>query len=93
MPTPFVQTETSGKPGDGLFATMPGQWTPVLPLIEIGDGPVSFRVAGETLVAFRDAGGRPAALFDRCPHRGASLSLGTRLSDGSLQCRLSRLAI
>ena len=36
------------------------------------------------LVPRRNAG-RPALLADRCPHRGAQLSLG-RVRDGALQC-------
>jgi phenylpropionate dioxygenase-like ring-hydroxylating dioxygenase large terminal subunit len=70
-----------------MFPLLPEQWTPVLPLAELPDGPLALRVAGEAVVAFPDAGGRWHALLDRCPHRGAALSLGTRMSDGSLQCR------
>ena len=42
-------------------------------------------VAGERLVLFRDAEGKPAALLDRCPHRGVALSLG-RLEGGIVEC-------
>ena len=42
-------------------------------------------IAGERVVLFRDAGGRPAALIDRCPHRGVALSLG-KLCDGIVEC-------
>jgi len=44
-------------------------------------------IAGEKLAVFRDPGGGWHALLDRCPHRGAALSLGTVMDDGSLQCR------
>ena len=70
-----------------MFVVMPQQWTPVLPLIDIGPAPQQVKVAGETLVVFRDAQDAPVVFLDRCPHRGASLSLGKRLEDGSLQCR------
>src|SRR6478736_5347087 len=42
-------------------------------------------VAGERVVLFRDAEGKPAALIDRCPHRGVALSLG-KLRDGIVEC-------
>ena len=70
-----------------MFYVMPQQWTPVLPLIDIGPAPQQLKVAGETLVVFRDAHDAPVLFLDRCPHRGAALSLGNRLEDGSLQCR------
>lgn len=43
------------------------------------------QVAGERIVLFRDAGGRLAALVDRCPHRGVALSLG-KLAEGVVEC-------
>jgi phenylpropionate dioxygenase-like ring-hydroxylating dioxygenase large terminal subunit len=43
------------------------------------------RVAGERVVLFRAPDGRAAALIDRCPHRGAALSLGT-LRGGEIEC-------
>ena len=42
-------------------------------------------VLGESLVLFRDASGRPAALEDRCLHRAAPLSRGA-IEDGRLRC-------
>ena len=47
--------------------------------------PLPLVVAGERVVLFRDAAGAPAALLDRCPHRGAALSLGC-LEKGEIQC-------
>lgn len=42
---------------------------------------------GKSLVLFRDAGGTPHALEDRCPHRMAPLSKGTLCDEGtSIQC-------
>lgn len=57
-----------------------------MPLVELTRNPQPLVVAGERLVVFRDSGGWHA-LLDHCPHRGAALSLGTVLDDGSLQCR------
>jgi phenylpropionate dioxygenase-like ring-hydroxylating dioxygenase large terminal subunit len=42
-------------------------------------------VAGTALALFRDARGAPAAVLDRCSHRGVALSLGT-VAQGGLQC-------
>ncbi len=50
-----------------------------------GDRLRSYTVAGERIVVFRDADGRVAALLDRCPHRGAALSLG-RVCAGVVEC-------
>lgn len=47
--------------------------------------PVAIRLFDQPIVIFRDAQGRPAALQDRCAHRGAPLSKG-RLCDGTLEC-------
>lgn len=59
-------------------------WTPVLASSKLGSAPVAVGVAGEKLVFFRGRNG-PAALLDRCPHRGVALSLG-RVRDGCLEC-------
>lgn len=66
------------------FEMLPNQWTPILFSHELGDRPLQVKVAGEKLVIFR-ADGAVVALLDRCPHRGASLSLGT-VEDGCLRC-------
>ena len=42
-------------------------------------------IAGERVVIFRDGTGKPAALIDRCPHRGVALSLG-KVRDGIVEC-------
>ncbi len=49
-------------------------------------GPRAVTVQGVPLVLFRGAGGRAAALEDRCPHRNAPLSAGA-VRDGALECR------
>jgi phenylpropionate dioxygenase-like ring-hydroxylating dioxygenase large terminal subunit len=41
---------------------------------------------GEKLVFWRHPTGRVSCLRDRCAHRGATLSKGTVLDDGKLQC-------
>jgi nitrite reductase/ring-hydroxylating ferredoxin subunit len=52
---------------------------------EVGDQPLARRLAERPVVMFRTAGGSIAALRDRCPHRFAPLSRGTRQGD-SLRC-------
>lgn len=55
--------------------------------MELTGNPQRVEIAGEKLVVFQEPGGQWRALLDRCPHRGAALSLGTVTDDGSLQCR------
>jgi phenylpropionate dioxygenase-like ring-hydroxylating dioxygenase large terminal subunit len=52
-------------------------WYPVMPDGALPAGrPVPFRLLGRDIVLWRGRGGAPAALADRCPHRGARLSAG-----------------
>lgn len=68
----------------GMFKGFARVWTPVLGSSQLGDRPVPVTLAGEKLVLFRGAEG-PAALLDRCPHRGVALSLG-KVWDGCVEC-------
>lgn len=69
-----------------MFEGFANVWTPVLASRELGaDRPVAARVAGVPLVLFRGSDGAPAALLDRCPHRGVALSLGSSRA-GRLTC-------
>src|SRR5262249_54771628 len=52
---------------------------------ELRSRPVSRTVLGERLVLFRQAGGHPAALLDRCAHRNMALSHG-RVREGCVEC-------
>jgi phenylpropionate dioxygenase-like ring-hydroxylating dioxygenase large terminal subunit len=61
-------------------------WTPVALSGELGPStPLGVQVAGTPIVLFRQQDGRPAALVDRCPHRGVALSLG-KVKDGCVAC-------
>lgn len=60
-------------------------WHPVADAAAVDAAPVATRLLGEDLVLWRDAGGTLRAWPDRCPHRGAKLSLG-RVESGRLEC-------
>ena len=61
-------------------------WTPVIETKRVRRNAVRVVVAGEPIVLFRDRHGAISALIDRCPHRGAALSLGRLSEDGCLEC-------
>jgi len=60
-------------------------WHPVAACESLGDKPLAARLLGEDLVLWRDEAGAVHAWPDRCPHRGARLSLG-RVAAGRLEC-------
>jgi len=59
-------------------------WHPVARSAEIGEQPLRLELLGEPYVAFR-SGDKPVVFLDRCPHRLAPLSLGSR-EDDVLRC-------
>lgn len=68
------------------FSDFANLWVPLCPSGAVAaDRPVSFTVAGERVVLFRDRDGGVRALLDRCPHRGVALSLGT-VDEGVITC-------
>ena len=81
--------ESTGPSADEIDAYLRlglrNRWHPVLPSRMLGEKPVGIRRMGEALVLWRDAGGAIHVQQDRCPHRGAPLSLG-RVSGGSIAC-------
>jgi len=77
---------SSGSGEELLFLDFADVWTPVTYSGQLrAERPMKVTVAGTALVLFRDERGAPAALIDRCPHRGVALSLG-RIQRGCLQC-------
>ena len=56
-------------------------WYPVIPAWKLQDAPLGITRLGENIVVWRDEQGGIRALEDRCPHRGARLSLGWNLGD------------
>jgi phenylpropionate dioxygenase-like ring-hydroxylating dioxygenase large terminal subunit len=64
-------------------------WHPVALAATVGEAPQAVQLLDQPLVLWRDAAGVVQAWADRCPHRGAQLSLGCvrRGGDGSqLEC-------
>ena len=61
-------------------------WQPVALADEIDSLPLLVRVLGETLVLFRDRGGRVGLLHRHCAHRGASLEYGIVAERGIVCC-------
>lgn len=74
-----------GKAPMGIM--MRRYWLPACMSEELtADGaPRRVRLLGETMVAFRDSGGRVGVLDEHCPHRRASLVYG-RNEDCGLRC-------
>lgn len=60
-------------------------WHPVAAAQDLREQPLGVRVLGRELVLWRDRAERVHAFDDRCPHRGAKLSLG-RVHGQELQC-------
>ncbi|MDB5533277.1 MAG: 3-phenylpropionate dioxygenase [Hyphomicrobiales bacterium] len=56
-------------------------WYPVLAAWQLGSRPRGIQRLGERIVVWRDRQGAVHALEDRCPHRGARLSLGCAKDD------------
>ncbi|MFO0548790.1 MAG: aromatic ring-hydroxylating dioxygenase subunit alpha [Polyangiaceae bacterium] len=81
----MLQIMNPAHPSRGPFTGFANVWTPVAFSSEVTTRPLSVRVAGTPVVLFRGANGEPAALFDRCPHRGVALSLG-KVREGCLEC-------
>jgi phenylpropionate dioxygenase-like ring-hydroxylating dioxygenase large terminal subunit len=52
---------------------------------DLRDGPQRAVLLGEPLAVFLGQDGTPAVIADRCPHRGASLSMGAVIGE-ALQC-------
>ncbi|MCP8687683.1 aromatic ring-hydroxylating dioxygenase subunit alpha [Marinobacterium sedimentorum] len=57
------------------------RWYPVVASWEVATSPVGITRLGDNIVLWRDRDGQVHALEDRCPHRGARLSLGWNLGD------------
>lgn len=88
-PTPNRSTRPLASPKLSLvdlsFANAPAGFFALCRSQQLGKAPLSCSFAGYPIVLFRDPGGRPQALLDRCPHRGVALSAGSVI-EGTLSC-------
>lgn len=68
---------------DGLLQLgLRDRWYPLCPSAQVRRGALTrIERAGEELLLWRDAAGRVHVQEDRCPHRGARLSLGVHMGD------------
>ena len=64
---------------------IPNQWYPICLGRELRSRPLALRRMGRDLVAWRTADGCAVVMDDRCPHRGAALSLG-KVRGEELEC-------
>ena len=60
-------------------------WHPVGKAVDLAGSPKAVLLLEEDVVIWQTPDGRFQAWADRCPHRGAKLSLG-RVQDGQLEC-------
>jgi phenylpropionate dioxygenase-like ring-hydroxylating dioxygenase large terminal subunit len=60
-------------------------WHPVAQSVDVVDKPLAVQLLEQDLVLWRASEGQAQAWEDRCPHRGAKLSLG-RLHNNRLEC-------
>ena len=74
--------DNAGDSARSILATgLRDLWYPVAPSWKVRNAPIGITRLGERIVLWRDGGGMAHALEDRCPHRGARLSLGWNLGD------------
>ena len=78
-------TSANEAPAADQFAEYPASWYLFGPSTELDKGPVSKRLLGRQLVAFRTAGGKLALMQANCAHLGADLGCG-RVVGESVQC-------
>jgi len=75
----------------GGMDTTSGHWYPIASSREVGKRPVSLTRFGKKLVVWRTGTGHVSVMQDRCPHRGAALSLG-HIKNNALVCPFHGLA-
>jgi len=80
-PFPASAAGSDPQPRDAALA----HWHPVLDSAALRETPQAVQLLGQALVLWRGAQGQAHAWADRCPHRGARLSLG-RVCEGQLEC-------
>lgn len=64
---------------------IPNRWYAVAESRHVRTKPLAIKRLGQSLVLWRDRDDKIVCMEDRCPHRGAALSLG-RVLDGEIAC-------
>lgn len=64
---------------------IPNQWYPILESRRVTTRPVGVRRCGSDVVLWRRSDGELVCQLDRCPHKGAKLSLG-KVVGNSIEC-------
>jgi phenylpropionate dioxygenase-like ring-hydroxylating dioxygenase large terminal subunit len=72
-------TATHTEIRDYLDKGLRNYWYPVIASWQVSNAPLGITRLGDQIVLWRDEAGKVHALQDRCPHRGARLSLGWNL--------------
>lgn len=85
MSVPAASSPSTASVGDHL-AVLRRAWHPVAVAEEIGTGPSAVTLLGEEWALWRETDGTLRAFLDRCPHRLAPISTGTRGADGTIRC-------
>jgi len=83
----MAQADLDQRAESLLDRGLPGRWYVVAKSGEVPNGAVrAVKALGRDLVVWRGADGKARCIEDRCPHRGARISLG-QVSDSDLACR------
>jgi nitrite reductase/ring-hydroxylating ferredoxin subunit len=78
---------TTFGPGPRYPFGLPDGWFAVAESADLAVGDVvALRAFGRDLVLYRTAGGAPRVLDAHCPHLGAHLAVGGRVTDECIQC-------
>src|SRR5258708_26549771 len=78
-------SDPSQAPAANAFPAFPASWYLFCESRRLRNGPLSQRVLGRQLVAFRTASGRVAVMDAHCAHLGADLGCGTVVGE-TIQC-------
>lgn len=79
------ERSTTAPSSEEVSLAMRRCWQPVARAQDLAEGPQRAVLLGEPLAVFLTEGGKPAVVADRCPHRGASLSMGAVVGE-AIQC-------
>lgn len=76
-----MNTDTATRSAELIEKGLRNFWYPVTPSYMLRHTPIGITRLSEEIVLWRDRDGKVHAIEDRCPHRGARLSLGWNLGD------------